>query len=143
MGLCFAFALLARKMGYSVALGAFLCGALVAESGAAKLVEHRIEPVRDLFAAVFFVSVGMLIDPRVIWAHAGTRAGADRRRRSAASWSASPSARSSPATASRTAVQTALSLGQIGEFSFIIAGVGLTLGATRGFSTRSRSPSRR
>ena len=72
VGICFAFALLARKMGYSVALGAFLGGALVAESGEAKIIEHRIEPVRDLFAAIFFVSVGMLIDPQVIWTHAGT-----------------------------------------------------------------------
>ena len=69
VGLCFAFALLARWIGYSVALGAFLAGALVAESGAAKIIEHRIEPVRDVFAAVFFVSVGMLIDPRLVWEH--------------------------------------------------------------------------
>src|SRR6266545_4569616 len=67
VGICFAFALLARSFGYSVALGAFLAGALVAESGAAKIVEQRVEPVRDVFAAVFFVSVGMLIDPAVVW----------------------------------------------------------------------------
>jgi CPA2 family monovalent cation:H+ antiporter-2 len=67
VGLAFGVALLARRAGYSVALGAFLGGALVTESGAAKLVEHRIEGVRDMFAAVFFVSVGMLIDPRLVW----------------------------------------------------------------------------
>ncbi|HLK88873.1 MAG TPA: cation:proton antiporter [Polyangia bacterium] len=132
VGLCFAFALLARKMGYSVALGAFLCGALVAESGAAKLVEHRIEPVRDLFAAIFFVSVGMLIDPRVIWEHIGTVlaltgvvvAG----KLVGVTIGAFVAGYGIP-----TAVQTGLSLGQIGEFSFIIAGVGLALGATRSF----------
>jgi CPA2 family monovalent cation:H+ antiporter-2 len=132
VGLCFAFALLARKMGYSVALGAFLCGALVAESGAAKIIEHRIEPVRDLFAAVFFVSVGMLIDPRLIWAHAGTVlaltgvvvAG----KLVGVTIGAFVAGYGVP-----TAVQTALSLGQIGEFSFIIAGVGLSLGVTRSF----------
>src|SRR5689334_10059621 len=69
VGLSFAFALLARWQHYSVALGAFLAGALVAESGAAKIIEHRIEPVRDVFAAVFFVSVGMMIDPHQVWAH--------------------------------------------------------------------------
>jgi CPA2 family monovalent cation:H+ antiporter-2 len=132
VGLCFAFALLARKMGYSVALGAFLCGALVAESGAAKIVEHRIEPVRDLFAAIFFVSVGMLIDPRVIWEHVGTVlaltgvvvAG----KLVGVTIGAFVAGYGVP-----TAVQTGLSLGQIGEFSFIIAGVGLALGATRSF----------
>jgi monovalent cation:H+ antiporter-2, CPA2 family len=132
VGLCFAFALLARKMGYSVALGAFLCGALVAESGAAKLVEHRIEPVRDLFAAVFFVSVGMLIDPRLIWAHVGTVLALTGvvvgGKLVGVTIGAFVAGYGVP-----TAVQTALSLGQIGEFSFIIAGVGLTSGATRGF----------
>ncbi len=132
MGLCFAFALLARKMGYSVALGAFLCGALVAESGAAKIVEHRIEPVRDVFAAVFFVSVGMLIDPRVIWAHAGTVLALTGvvvgGKLVGVTIGAFVAGYGMP-----TSVQTALSLGQIGEFSFIIAGVGLTLGATREF----------
>ncbi len=132
VGLCFAFALLARKMGYSVALGAFLCGALVAESGAAKLIEHRIEPVRDLFAAVFFVSVGMLIDPRLIWAHAGTVLALTGvvvvGKLVGVTVGAFVAGYGVP-----TAVQTALSLGQIGEFSFIIAGVGLSLGATRSF----------
>src|SRR5580704_15849186 len=132
VGLCFAFALLARKMGYSVALGAFLCGALVAESGSARLVEHRIEPVRDLFAAVFFVSVGMLIDPRLIWTHAGTvlalTAVVVVGKLVGVSIGAFVAGYGIP-----TAVQTALSLGQIGEFSFIIAGVGLSLGVTRSF----------
>jgi monovalent cation:H+ antiporter-2, CPA2 family len=132
VGLCFAFALLARKMGYSVALGAFLCGALVAESGNGKLVEERIEPVRDLFAAVFFVSVGMLIDPRLIWAHAGTvlalTAVVVAGKLVGVGMGAFVAGYGIP-----TAVQTALSLGQIGEFSFIIAGVGLSLGVTRGF----------
>ena len=66
VGFCFAVALLAQAAGYSVALGAFIAGSLVAESGRARAVEHVIEPVRDMFAAVFFVSVGMLIDPVII-----------------------------------------------------------------------------
>ena len=133
VGLCFAFALLARQMGYSVALGAFLAGALVAESGAAKIIEHRIEPVRDVFAAVFFVSVGMLIDPQLVWAAPGRGAGADR-------WSSSVGKLIGVAVGAfiagygmRTSVQAGMSLGQIGEFSFIIAGVGLSLGVTRHF----------
>ncbi|HEY4394311.1 MAG TPA: cation:proton antiporter [Polyangia bacterium] len=132
VGLCFAFALLARKMGYSVALGAFLCGALVAESGAGKLIEHRIEPVRDLFAAVFFVSVGMLIDPHLIWTHIGTVLALTGvvvvGKLVGVTIGAFVAGYDVP-----TAVQTGLSLGQIGEFSFIIAGVGFALGATRSF----------
>ena len=78
VGICFAFALLARQFGYSVALGAFLAGALVAESGEAKAIEHLVEPVRDVFAAVFFVSVGMLIDPVLVYRALAGGAGADR-----------------------------------------------------------------
>ncbi len=132
VGLSFAFALLARWMGYSVALGAFLAGALVAESGAAKMIEHRIEPVRDVFAAVFFVSVGMLIDPLLVWQNLpavlvltavvilGNLVGV-----SVGTFIAGFGV--------RTSVQAGLSLGQIGEFSFIIAGVGVSLGAVRPF----------
>ena len=63
VGLCFTFSLLAAKAGYSVALGAFLAGMMVAESGRERKVEHLLQPVRDMFVAVFFVSIGMLIDP--------------------------------------------------------------------------------
>jgi CPA2 family monovalent cation:H+ antiporter-2 len=62
LGLCFGFAILARHAGYSMALGAFLAGALACESGESRHFAHLIEPVRDMFAAIFFVSIGMLID---------------------------------------------------------------------------------
>src|SRR6266550_8847735 len=71
IGLCFAAALLALSFGYSVALGAFIAGSLVAESGEGKAIETLVRPVRDLFVAIFFVSVGMLIDPRVLVEHWG------------------------------------------------------------------------
>ena len=58
--------LLASEAGFSVALGAFVGGALVAESGEAHRIERLIIPLRDLFSAIFFVAVGMLIDPAVI-----------------------------------------------------------------------------
>ncbi len=132
VGFCFAVALLAQEAGYSVALGAFIAGSLVAESGRGKPVEHVIEPVRDMFAAVFFVSVGMLIDPAVIVRYwpavlvltlavvggnlVGVSVGAFL-----------------TGNGMRTSVRAGLSLGQIGEFSFIIAGLGLTLGATGEF----------
>lgn len=132
IGICFATALLAEEFGYSVALGAFVAGSLVAESGEEKQIERLILPVRDLFAAIFFVSVGMLIDPAVI----------------ARNWSAVAVftvlviagkfvgvSLGSFLTGSgiRTSVQAGMSLAQIGEFSFIIAGLGISLNATREF----------
>src|SRR5256712_9341169 len=69
IGICFTIALLAQVFGYSVALGAFLAGSLVAESGEEKQIERLVEPVRDVFGAVFFVSVGMLIDPALVARH--------------------------------------------------------------------------
>jgi len=69
LGLCFALAMLAERAGYTVVLGAFLAGSLVAESGEGAAVEKLVEPVRHMFGALFFVSVGMLIDPDQIAAH--------------------------------------------------------------------------
>src|SRR5467141_1342279 len=132
IGICFALSLLAQQFGYSVALGAFIAGSLVAESGEGARIEHLLEPVRDLFAAVFFVSVGMLIDPALVARHwvavvvltavviAGKLAGV-----------ALPALLAG--TGVRTAVQSGMSMAQIGEFSFIIAGLGIALGATRDF----------
>ncbi|HKG94480.1 MAG TPA: cation:proton antiporter [Gemmatimonadaceae bacterium] len=132
MGICFAAALLALSFGYSVVLGAFIAGSLVAESGEEKTVEHLVAPVRDVFAAVFFVAVGMLIEPALVVRHWGAVlaftavvvAG-----KAIAVSVASFLTGQSP----RTAVQAGMSLAQIGEFSFIIAGVGLASGATREF----------
>jgi CPA2 family monovalent cation:H+ antiporter-2 len=132
VGIAFAFALLAQKFGYSVALGAFLGGALVAESGQAKTIERAIEPVKDVFAAIFFVSVGMLIDPVLVAKHwgavlvltlvvvAGKVVGVALGAFIAGS-------------GVRTSVQAGLSLAQIGEFSFIIAALGVTLGVVGNF----------
>src|SRR2546422_9065281 len=132
IGICFAVALLAQAFGYSVALGAFLAGSLVAESGEEKQIERLVEPVRDIFGAVFFVSVGMLIDPALVARHwpavvvltaavvigkvVGVSLGAVL-----------------TGSGMRTSVQAGLSLAQIGEFSFIIAGLGLALHATGEF----------
>jgi CPA2 family monovalent cation:H+ antiporter-2 len=132
LGICFVVAFLAQKAGYSVALGAFLAGSLVAESGAEKAVEHLIQPVRDTFAAIFFVSVGMLIDPALVVHHwvaiaalilavsfgkvGGVTLGAFL-----------------TGNGTRRSVQAGMSLAQIGEFSFIIAGLGLSLNATGRF----------
>ncbi|MCL1926442.1 MAG: cation:proton antiporter [Syntrophorhabdaceae bacterium] len=132
VGICFACAILARAFGYSVALGAFISGALVAESGLAKQIEKTAKPLCDTFAAVFFVSVGMLIDPSLVLKHwapvlvflvlvvAGKVVGV-----SVGAFFAG--------YGTRTSIQAGMSLGQIGEFSFIIASLGLATGATRDF----------
>lgn len=132
VGICFAAALLAMEFGYSVALGAFIAGSLVAESGEEKVVEHLIRPVRDMFAAIFFVSVGVLIDPAVIVQHWGAVLAFTVAVIVGQVTFASVSSfliGYSP----RTSVQAGMSLAQIGEFSFIIAAVGVATGATRGF----------
>jgi CPA2 family monovalent cation:H+ antiporter-2 len=132
VGICFAFAIVAEMAGYSVALGAFLAGMLVAESGEAKRIEHLVAPVRDIFAAVFFVSVGMMIEPALIvkyWpALAVLTVAVVIGKLVGVSVAAILSG-----TGVKTSVQAGMSLAQIGEFSFIIAGVGLQTGATRDF----------
>ncbi|MGA9739445.1 cation:proton antiporter, partial [Candidatus Binatus sp.] len=132
VGICFAFAVLAEHAGYSVALGAFLAGSLVAESGQAAQIEHLVAPLRDIFGAVFFVSVGMMIDPALVEQH----------------WPALivltaaviggkifgvTFASVLSGVGAKTSIEAGMSLAQIGEFSFIIAGAGLKTGATRDF----------
>ncbi len=124
MGLCFGLALLAKEVGYSVALGAFLAGSLVAESGEAHKVEHLIQPVRDMFAAIFFVSVGMIIDPKVVvgeWLAVVALVGLVI---VGQTLSITVGALASGSDV-KTSVQTGMSLAQIGEFSFIIAALGV------------------
>lgn len=124
IGICFALALVAQKVGYSVALGAFLAGSLIAESGEAEQIEQLIRPLRDIFAAVFFVAVGMVLDPSVLLAHWLAAAvlvvvviGGQI---VSVSFGAFLSGRDL-----KTSVQAGMSLAQIGEFSFIIASVGV------------------
>jgi monovalent cation:H+ antiporter-2, CPA2 family len=132
IGICFAAALLALGFGYSVALGAFIAGSLVAESGESVRIEQYVHPVRDMFVAIFFVSVGMLIEPKVIVDHAGAIAAfvvlvivGKVLSVTVGSFLTGNGLRSS--------MQAGMSLAQIGEFSFIIAAVGLAAGVTREF----------
>lgn len=132
IGLCFSIALLVQAFGYSMALGAFLAGTLVSESGASHKIEKLIHPVKDMFAAIFFVSVGMTIDPVMLVEH----------------WQAVLIFTllvivGQTLTVSigsfmtghpiRTSLQVGMSLAQIGEFSFIIASLGVALNATGHF----------
>ncbi|TCV97489.1 transporter (CPA2 family) [Luteibacter rhizovicinus] len=132
LGICFGFCLLVTELGYSVALGAFMIGAIVAESESVARVERIIMPVRDMFSAIFFVAIGMLIDPALLMEYAwpifivtiavvvgkvvtcsfgSFVAGND----------------------GRTSLRVGMGLAQIGEFSFVIASLGLTLKVTSNF----------
>ena len=126
ISLCFLMVVLADKAGFSAALGAFIMGSILAETEEGERIEHLLSSVKDLFAAVFFVSVGMMIDPNVLQNHFaiillitavtilgklfGTSLGAILSGRSL-----------------RQSLQSGMSLAQIGEFSFIIISLGASL----------------
>ncbi len=132
VGICFAFALLAKALGYSVALGAFIAGSLISESGKGHQVMELVRPVRDIFAAVFFVSVGMLIDPALMVEHAGAIALLVAVVVFGKLVSVSLGAFLA-GQGTRTSIEAGMSMAQIGEFSFIIASLGLYTGAVGDF----------
>ena len=132
VGLCFLLAVIASKIGYSPALGAFMMGSILAETLEAENIEKSVSSLRDLFGAVFFVSVGMMVEPSVLSSY----------------WlpiivltlavvlgqmffgSLSFFVASGDL---RLAVRSGFSMVQIGEFAFIIAGLGQELGVTSQF----------
>jgi CPA2 family monovalent cation:H+ antiporter-2 len=129
VGICFAASLLALSLGYSVALGAFIAGSLVAESGESGAIERLVQPVRDLFVAIFFVAVGMLLDPETVlrnWPAVVVLVAVV----VAGKVLAVSSGLFLIGEGLRPAVQAGMSLAQIGEFSFIIAAVGVATGVT-------------
>ena len=132
LGLCFAMAVFSTKVGFSSAFGAFIMGSILAETIEAERIEKLVEPVKNLFGAVFFVSVGMLVDPKILVEYAlpiiclvftiivgqsvfGTISfmlGGQ---------------------SLKSAIRCGFSMAQIGEFSFIIASLGLSLGVIGNF----------
>ena len=123
LGVCFGLSVISMAAGYSVALGGFIAGTLVAESGKHRIIEEIIRPVRDLFAAIFFVAVGMLFQPAAMveaWPVAlaltvvvvgGKLLGVT-------------SGVFLAGYGTRDAVRSGMNMAQIGEFSFVIAGLG-------------------
>ena len=132
IALCLMMVVLAANVGFSPALGAFIMGSIIAETTQAEHIEHLVKPVKDLFGAVFFVSVGMLINPQALYEHAIpvlilsliTIFGQSFTSTIGALLSGQPL---------KESVQTGMSLSQIGEFSFIIATLGITLNVTSSF----------
>ncbi len=132
LGLCCAMAVFSTKVGFSSAFGAFIMGSILAETIEAEHIEKLVEPVKNLFGAIFFVSVGMLVDPHILMEYAfpilllvltillgqsifGTIAfmlGGE---------------------SLKSAMRCGFSMAQIGEFSFIIASLGLSLGVISDF----------
>ena len=132
IALCLLMVILASNAGFSPALGAFIMGSIIAETTQAEHIEHLVKPVKDLFGAVFFVSVGMLIDPSALYEHIipiivlslVTIFGQSISSTIGALLSGQPL---------KESVQTGMSLSQIGEISFIIASLGITLNVTSSF----------
>lgn len=126
LGLCLSLVTLSASLGYSVALGAFIMGSILAETKDGPVIEHLVSPLKDIFGAVFFVSVGMLLDPSLIM----------REWPSILAISALVIVGKCGAVlfgalitgqTLRTATQSALSMAQIGELSFVIGSLGLHL----------------
>lgn len=132
IALCLGMVLVAAQVGFSAALGAFIMGSILAETTQAERIEHVVKSVKDLFGAVFFVSVGMLIDPQILVQYAwpvclltlAVMLGKTVFVSAGALLSGQPLKQS---------IQAGTSLSQIGEFSFIIATLGVSLQVTSDF----------
>lgn len=132
IALCLGMVVLANAIGFSAALGAFLAGSILAGTVQAHRIEELFKPIKDLFGAVFFVSVGMLVSPDMIVQNIVpiivitlvTLIG----KPIFSGLGAFLSGQSL-----KTSLKTGMSLSQIGEFSFIIAALGVTLGVTADF----------
>ncbi|RNI25842.1 cation:proton antiporter [Rufibacter latericius] len=132
LALCFLMVILAAQAGFSPALGAFIMGSILAETTKAEKIEHLISSVKDLFGAIFFVSVGILIDPATIVNYAGPIAVITIVTLVGKFLSISAGGLIS-GQGLKTSIQSGMSVSQIGEFSFIIATLGVTLKVTSDF----------
>ena len=127
LGLCLGMVLTAEEAGFSSALGAFVMGSILAETVEAKRIEHLMTPLKNVFAAIFFISVGMLINPPVLveywvsilWVSLVVIVGMILFATLGCWWGGATM---------RDSMLTSFSFVQIGEFSFIIASLGTSLG---------------
>lgn len=132
LGLCLGMVVLATHTGFSAALGAFIMGSILAETFEGERIEHLIKGLKDFFGAVFFVSVGMMVNPSVLYEYAGpvllislvTIVGKAFFSTLGVLLAGEPL---------KVSIQSGFSLAQIGEFAFIIASLGFSLGVMSGF----------
>lgn len=132
LGLCFGFCLLVVKLEYSMVLGAFLIGAIMAESRQLLKIERLIEPIRDMFSAIFFVAIGLMIDPAILvqyaWPIVVITVAVVLGKMLSCGLGAFLAGNDG-----KTSLRVGMGLSQIGEFSFIIAALGMTLQVTSDF----------
>ncbi|MBD8475610.1 cation:proton antiporter [Pseudomonas sp. CFBP 8770] len=132
LGLCFGFCLLVVKLEYSMVLGAFLIGAIMAESRQLLKIERLIEPIRDMFSAIFFVAIGLMLDPAILldyaWPIAVITVAVVLGKIVSCGLGAFIAGNDG-----KTSLRVGMGLSQIGEFSFIIAALGMTLQVTSDF----------
>lgn len=132
VGLCLGMVYIADSAGFSIELGAFVMGSILAETVYAEKIEHNFKSVKNLFATIFFISIGMMIDPVSMYEHKWailivtllTIFGKLIFTTIGALTSGQPLKQS---------IQVGMSMAQIGEFAFIVAGLGITLGVTSDF----------
>ncbi len=132
LALCFGMVVVADTVGFSAALGAFIMGSILAETVEAESIEHIVKPVKDLFGAIFFVSVGMMVDPVMIGVYIGPIIAVT----CAVIFGQATFATFGVLLAGKplkTAMLCGFSLTQIGEFAFIIASLGVALNVTSSF----------
>lgn len=127
IGLCLGMVVIATQAGFSAALGAFIMGSILAETTSAEKVEHVIKPVKDLFGAVFFVSIGMMIDPAAFVEYGWPVIIVTLLTIFGKLFSTTAGALISGQTLKQS-IQVGMSMAQIGEFAFIVATLGLSLG---------------
>lgn len=132
IGLCLGMVVLATQVGFSAELGAFIMGSIIAETTKAEKVEHVTKPVKDLFGAVFFVSVGMMIDPQAIIQYGWPVVAVTLLTLFGKLFSTTLGALISGQPLKQS-VQVGMSMAQIGEFAFIVATLGLSLGVISDF----------
>ncbi len=132
LGLCCAMAVFSTKVGFSSAFGAFIMGSILAETVEAEKIEKLVEPVKNLFGAIFFVSVGMLVDLDILTNYAGAIAALVLTILIGQAVFGSLSFMLGGESL-KSAMRCGFSMAQIGEFSFIIASLGLSLGVISDF----------
>lgn len=132
LGLCCAMAVFSTKVGFSSAFGAFIMGSILAETIEAEKIEQLVEPVKNLFGAIFFVSVGMLVDPQILVSYAWPILALVVTILIGQALFGSFSFMLGGESL-KSAMRCGFSMAQIGEFSFIIASLGLSLGVISDF----------